>query len=663
MPEGQFTQDNRFLSLTTPLGKDVLLLSSFMVSERLSAPYTIELDVLYKGKVNPADLLGKPVSFSVAMHPLESDVRHFHGIVNEVNIGGETERFRNYRLVVVPKLWLLTLNRNFRVFEQKSVPDILQEVLNSYGIKTRFSLGGYTKWDFCFQYRESDFNFISRLMEEEGMFYFFEHTADSHTMVIADAPSAFKPSPLQTVVRYAPEFGAGDEDFLMTWEQESALKTGAHAGWDWHFENAPNPTPATVNTAEAVAGNTAYKISDFPGRFAAKFNKIASNSGVAGEAATLNKKRMEEIETENPLFHGTSNCKAFNSGTRFTVEGSEIASGDYVITSIEHSGTQAPPYLSGMEAAALYANSMNCITYGSVYRPPRTARRSLVHGPQTAIVTEGPDKYGRMRVKFHWGDRTTSGWLRVAQRWAGPQWGTIFLPRVGHEVIIDFIDGDPDQPLIVGSLYNKQNMPPYTLPDNYTQCGIKTRSMTSDGGTQGGADEFNELRFEDKQGSEDIYFHAQKDFHRVVENDDDLKVGHDQTIEIKNHRTETVKDGDEKVTIEKGKRSVFVNTGDDLHQVKMGNREKIVDMGNDTLTVKMGNHIRKISLGKSETEAMQSIELKVGANSIKIDQTGITLKGIMIKFEGTAMIQSKAPMQQMNGDAMVIIKGGLTMIN
>ena len=242
-----------------------------------------------------------------------------------------------------------------------------------------------------------------------------------------------------------------------------------------------------------------------------------------------------------------------------------------MITRIEHSGGQHPPYLSGLESPVIYTNSMECIKHGTPYRPQETGERSLVQGPQTAIVTEGPDKYGRVRVKFHWGGTSPPAWVRVVQKWAGPQWGTIFIPRPGHEVIVEFVDGDPDQPLITGCVYNAQNMPPYTLPDNYTQSGIKTRSMSPDGG-EGGADEFNELRFEDKQGSEDIYFHAQKDFHRVVENDDDLKVGHDQTIEIKNHRTEVVKDGNEKVTIEKGNREIFVDKGNDMHQVKMGNR-------------------------------------------------------------------------------------------
>jgi type VI secretion system secreted protein VgrG len=400
---------------------------------------------------------------------------------------------------------------------------------------------------------------------------------------------------------------------------------------------------------------------EFPARASQQFNAVDSGSKMAPELEKLAKLRMGAIESQNPLYRIASTCRAYNAGERFKLNGGKRP-GDYVITDIEHMGNQYPPYITEMESPLLYANRMECFEHGREFRPPRTARRSLVHGPQTALVTEGPDEYGRMRVKFHWGSQATSCWVRVAQRWAGPQWGTIFLPRADHEVIVDFIDGDPDQPLIVGSVYNKQNMPPYTLPDNYTQSGIKTRSMSTSG-SQGGADEFNELRFEDKQGSEDIYFHAQKDFHRVVENDDDLKVGHDQTIEIKNHRTETVKEGNEKITIEQGTRSVFVNTGKDLHQVKQADREAIIDMGNDTITVKMGNHIRKINLGKSETEAMQSITLKVGANKIVVDQSGITLDGIMIKLKGQAMIDSQAPMQKMNGDAMIMIKGGITMIN
>ncbi|MBC8164294.1 MAG: type VI secretion system tip protein VgrG [Bryobacteraceae bacterium] len=666
MAGGQFTQDNRFLSLTTPLGKDVLLLNSFMVSERVSAPYRIELDVLYKGTVDPNKLLGQPVNVTARYGDagaLESKGRNFDGIVSEIGIGGETERFRRFRLVVVPRLWLTTLSQNFRSFESETTPDIIKKVLAPYAMQTRFELtGDYAKWDFCFQYRESDFNFISRMMEAEGIFYFFEHSANNHTMVFGDTPSSFKVCPGQSSVNFGPDIGAGGEDFVTDWELSAGLRSGSYRLWDWHFERPSGPYGPATNTVEPVAGNAAYKVSDYPGRFTQQFNKIDAYSDASSEGTKLTKIRMEEIETLNPFYRGSSFVRAFSSGQRFSLVGGDRP-GEYALTHIEHMGAQYPPYLSGMEQSVLYTNHFDCIPFGEVFRPARQAERAVVYGPQTALVIEGPDKYARMRVKFHWGEQTASGWLRVAQRWAGPQWGTIHLPRVNHEVIVDFIDGDPDQPIIVGSVYNKQNMPPYPLPDKYTQSGIKTRSMSPDGSTQGGSDEFNELRFDDKQGEEEIYFHAQKDFNRVVENDDDLKVGNDQTIEIKNNRTETVKDGNEKVTIVLGNREVFVDNGNDKHQVKMGNREAIIDMGNESLTVKMGNHTQKIDLGKSETEAMQSITLKVGQNSIKVDQMGITLDGLMIDIKGQIMIKSKAPIQQMNGDAMIMIKGGITMIN
>lgn len=662
---GPFTQDKRFLSLTTPAGKDVLLLNSFTIFDRISAPFRMELDVLLDASrsIDPKSLLGKPISFSAAYGDLEGKQRYFNGICSRVVMGGETERFQQFHLVVVPRLWLSGLSTHFRSFENKTVVDIVKEVLSEYGIETSWKTEGtYPSRDFCFQYNETDLNFISRLMEEEGIFYFFEHSSGSHTMVVADSRGAHPTCPDQSSVRYEPEIGAGGQDFVIDFEASTEVRTGAYESWDWHFEKAPSVFSSNSNTPDAIAGSDKFASREYLGGIAQQFNKIGNSGQVSSNHQRMAKLRMQEIESLNPVFNATSTARAFSAGQKFTLEGGERP-GTYVITSIQHSGAQYPPYISGMESPVLYTNSLECIDVAQTYRPSRSASRAMVPGPQTALVTEGPDKFARMRVKFHWGGQVASGWVRVAQRWAGPQWGTIFLPRVGHEVLIDFINGDPDHPLIMGSLYNAQNMPPYTLPDNYTQSGIKTRSMTSDGGTQGGSDEFNELRFEDKQGKEDIYFHAQKDFHRVVENDDDLKVGHDQTIEIKNHRTEVVKDGNEKVTIETGNREIYVDKGNDKHQVKMGNREAIIDMGNDTLTVKMGNHIRKINLGKSETEAMQSITLKVGANKIVVDQTGITLDGIMINLKGQAMIKSQAPMQQMNGDAMVMIKGGITMIN
>jgi type VI secretion system secreted protein VgrG len=296
------------------------------------------------------------------------------------------------------------------------------------------------------------------------------------------------------------------------------------------------------------------------------------------------------------------------------------------------------------------------------------------------------DKYGRVKVQFPWDregkkDANSSCWVRVGSVWAGKQWGGIHIPRVGQEVLVAFQEGDPDQPIIMGGVYNAEQMPPYALPDNKTQSGIKTRSTL-----KGGTDNFNELRFEDKKDSEEIYFHAEKDFNRVVENNDTLKVGSDkakdgsQTIEVWKDRTETVKTGNELVTISKGNRTVNVDKGNDEHHVKTGNRTVDVDqgndshnikqgnravvisMGNDSLAIKMGNQTTKLDMGASNTEAMQSITLKVGQNSITIDQMGVTIKGMMVTVEGQVQTQVKGLMTQVQGSAMTQISGGITMI-
>jgi len=323
--------------------------------------------------------------------------------------------------------------------------------------------------------------------------------------------------------------------------------------------------------------------------------------------------------------------------------------------------------------------------------------KARVDGTQTAVVV-GPageeiftDKYGRVKVQFYWDrqgkkDANSSCWVRVGTSWGGKQWGATHIPRIGQEVVIAFEEGDPDQPVIVGSVYNANLMPPYTLPDNRTQSGIKSRSSL-----KGDAETFNELRFEDKKDSEEIYFHAQKDFNRVVENNDTLKVGFlkkdkgdhtieifnnhslkvgcpeadegSQTVEVYKDRTETLKTGNEKLTVEQGNRDVNVKMGNDTHKIDQGNRDVKIDMGNDSLKISMGNQTTKLDLGKSETEAMQSIELKVGQSSIKIDQTGVTIKGMMISIEGQVKTDVKGVMTTVNGDGMLTLKGGLTMIN
>ncbi|MGH6990555.1 MAG: type VI secretion system tip protein TssI/VgrG, partial [Stellaceae bacterium] len=343
-----------------------------------------------------------------------------------------------------------------------------------------------------------------------------------------------------------------------------------------------------------------------------------------------------------------------------------------------------------------YSARVVCLPGSTPFRPPRLTPKPMIHGLQTAVVT-GPsgeeiytDQYGRIKVLFFW-DRgqQASCWIRVAQSIAGKQWGDFYLPRIGQEVVVSFLEGDPDRPLVTGSVYNAANMPPFPLPDNKTQTGYKTHSSVG-----GGSDQYNELRFEDKIGQEEVYFQAQKDYNRLVKHDDSLKVLHDQTIEITRNRTETVKEGDEKVTIEKGNRTHEITQGDDKlkvghdrtveikndneitvdgerkvtihkddslkvegkHDVKVTKDASLdVEQGNRDVTVTMGDHSITVAMGKSDIKALQSIELTVGSNSIKIDQSGIKIEGLQISIEGSAQTEIKG--------ALIDIKGGLVQIN
>jgi len=373
--------------------------------------------------------------------------------------------------------------------------------------------------------------------------------------------------------------------------------------------------------------------------------------------------RAEEGASGYLQISGTSTCRAFTTGHYFSLVGNQDkeikvpeTSGKYALESVKHSIQQSPEYISGAEVRNAYQNTFSCISQDAPFRPARTTPRPSVQGMQTAVVVglKGEeidcDKYGRVKVQFHWDregkkDEKSSCWVRVASMWAGKQWGMIHIPRIGQEVVVAFLEGDPDQPIIVGSVYNYDNMPPYKLPDNKTKSGIVTRSSKD-----GDSDTYNGIVFEDKKDQEQVYIQAQYNMDTVVKNNETVKIGFDkqdpgdQTIDIYNNRTTTLDQGNDKLT------------------VKKGDREAIVEMGSDALTIKMGNQTTKLDLGKSATEAMQSIEFKVGQSSIKIDQMGVTIKGMMINVEGQMQTQVKGLMTQLNGSAMLTVGGGLMMI-
>jgi type VI secretion system secreted protein VgrG len=645
-----FTQQNRLLSLTTPLGTDVLLLQGFAGEEALSRPFVYHLDLAsHQDAIAAKDLVGQAVTWTV--EHFDKEPRHFNGYVSRFMAAGPgREGMRLYRAEVVPWLWFLSHTADCRIFQNKSVPDIVKAVFDGLAFKDyQFSLqGSYAPREYCVQYRETAFNFVSRLLEHEGIFYYFKHADGKHTLVLADAAGAYFDCP-ENQVAFSEDALAANHAYR--WEHRYEFRPGKWAETDYNFETPSTSLLADTNTVLDLPGADKYELFDYPGDY---LKSADGNRQV--------KLRMQEEEAPYHVVSGASTCCTFTPAGKFTLASHEIASEagqPYVVTSVQHAATDTS---YGSEARGSgYQNSFTCIPAAVTFRPPRLAPRPVVQGPQTAVVT-GPkgeeiyvDKYGRVKVQFFWDrqgkkDENTTCWIRVSQGLAGKGWGMVSHPRIGQEVVVDFLEGDPDRPLVTGRVYNAEQMPPYELPDNMTQTVLKTRSSK-----QGTTENFNELRFEDKKGSEEVYFHAEKDFNRVVENNDTLKVGFDkkdkgdQTVEVFNNQTIKVgtpqsSDGSQTVTVHK-------------------DRTVTLEMGNDALTIKMGNQTTKLDLGKSETEAMQSIELKVGQSSVKLDQTGVTIKGMMITVEGQIQTQVKGLMTQVNGSAMLQVQGGITMIN
>ncbi|MBJ7264506.1 MAG: type VI secretion system tip protein VgrG, partial [Burkholderiaceae bacterium] len=479
-------------------------------------------------------------------------------------------------------------------------------------------------------------------------------------MILADASSAIPACAGKSSVPYRPSAGSNDGDDIASWQQSMTVTPVKVSLDNFDFEQPTSRLIASSPTVATAGRQSALDLYDYPGGH--------SNVSVGSNYAKL---RMQEWEARQVRIVGDGTCRTLAAGRSFTLTQHfrNDFNAEYLLLSVRHEAVNNLPWSGG---DGHYENHFTCQPKATTYRPPRETPRPIMYGTQTAIVV-GPvgeevytDKYGRVKVQFHW-DRAgqsndqSSCWIRVSQSWAGVNWGTLHIPRVGQEVIVDFMEGDPDRPIVTGQIYNAHKMPPFALPANKTQTGIKSHS------TPGGTGEnFNELRFEDKKDAEDIYFQAEKDFHRLVKNDDDLKVGHDQTVEIKNDHTETVTEGNSQYTITKGtytlavegdtttevktgKHALLVNTGDVEQTVKQGHRKVDIAVGNDTLVIQNGNQITAIEAGKSATQAKQSIELKVGGSSILLDSSGVTIKGATVVVEGTNSAEVKAATVKVDG--------------
>jgi type VI secretion system secreted protein VgrG len=536
-----FTQDNRLIAIDTPLGKDVLLLSAIQGNEGISTPFSFELDLLsVDNNIKFKDIIGSNVTVSIVLAD-GTTKRYFNGLISRFaqvsNEAGGDLRLALYSATMVPGLWLLTKTADSKIFQGKTVPDILKEVLGQYDfLDFKLELDGeYEERDYCVQYRETDFNFVSRLMEEEGIFYFFEHGKKKHTPVIADKPDKNKPYPKHEKAWYELTSGGEKEkkDMIEYIEVAQEITAGKYTLNDFNFET-PRADLKMDAPSQMSLGPGDREVYDYPGGF--------GNKDGGKRLANI---RMQEEEAEITTISGSGRCKTFTSGYIFTLIDyyrDDMNEKKYVLTSVSHSASQEYSQDSG--GYMDYSNSFTCIPYDVIYRPQRVTPLPVVEGPQTAIVV-GPsgeeihtDKHGRVRVQFHWDregteDENSSCWIRVSQLWAGAGWGAMYIPRIGQEVIVDFIEGNPDRPIITGRVYHGTNKPPYGLPGAKTQSTIMSNSTKGGGGS-------NELRFEDKKGGEEVYIHAQKDTTITTENDKNQNTGHDETLSIGNNRTKTV---------------------------------------------------------------------------------------------------------------------------
>jgi type VI secretion system secreted protein VgrG len=562
-----YVQADRPLSVSTPLGADKLIAVGFSGREGLSQLFHFRIDAKaeLKTAIDFDKLLGQPVSVKLLLP--QAKERFFHGICSRVSQGESDNVFTDYRLEVVPQFWLLTKRAGSRIFQQKSVPDILKEVLA--GLNVIFQIQGtFAPRDFCVQYRETDFNFACRLMEEEGIFYFFKHTAGGHQMVVANTPGSHPDLPTASTITYKnlTQAPAQDEEVIYDLGKTQEVTSGKFTLWDHSFElphkhlEAEKPITDTVQAGQVthklkVGDNGKLEVYDWPGEYAQRFDGVAPGGGDrAGDLQKIftdNKRtveiRMQEEATGAVVLQGSSNCRQMVSGHKFTLkaidEGSKSlkADGSYVLTAVSHTARLDADYRTGDGTGFNYSNSFTCIPAAVTFRPPRVTPKPIVPGTQTAVVV-GPkgeeiftDKYGRVKVQFHWdrqgkNDADSSCWVRVTQPWAGKRWGGFFIPRIGQEVIVDFQEGDPDQPIIVGAVYNADQMHPYLGqgPDaKHKQdpklSGFKTNT------TPGGVG-FNELRFDDTKGQEQVFVHAERNMDERVKNDRMERVIHDRHL-------------------------------------------------------------------------------------------------------------------------------------
>ncbi|QEF98452.1 Phage-related baseplate assembly protein [Stieleria maiorica] len=656
-------QQNRLLNLNTVLGDDVLLLTSMTGNEEMGRLFHYQLELISDDPgIKPQDIVGTPIGWSIEL--ADNSRRHWHGHVKSLARGDvDREGRRNYRVEVVPWLWFLTQTSDCKIFQDTKVPDIIDEVLGDYGFadyKSDFLLE-HKEWEYCVQYRETDFNFLSRLMEQEGIFYYFQHSEGAHQMVITDHKDGYYTLP-ESNVDFPDDIGSrAIDDHLTSWERKFEFVPGKWAQRDYNFKTPSDDLGTDTGTVVDLPEISNYEMYDYPGEYGDKT--------VGGDETRL---RIEAEETRHDIVAATSLCKTFQAGGRFTVDqhrDSDEEGAEVVITAIQHSASEPMGYETGEDAGLAYRNSITCLPSSRVFRTRRSTAKPIISGVQTAIVTGPPgeeiypDEFGRVKCQFHWDrygekDDKSSCWIRVSQVHAGSGFGGISIPRIDEEVVVSFLEGDPDRPLVTGRVYHAQNMPPYGLPDSKNISGIKSNSTKGGGG-------YNEYVMDDTKGNELIREHGQFDKDSTIEND--------LREHVLNNRTRDVS-VDEAVSIGSNQE---INVGAD-RTVNVGANQDVSIGANSTLSVSSNRDVtvggnRTLNVTGSQEDNTGSSRSTTVASSDTLD-VGTTLEinaGTMIKLSvggsvveiSNSGIKISGPMVDIAGAGTVNIVGGVVKVN
>jgi type VI secretion system secreted protein VgrG len=652
-------QSARQIGITTALGPNQLGLRSFSVQEQVSRLFQIEAELCSEdGAIDFDQVVGR--NATIRLDVAQQGERYWNGFVSRLAQLGNQGGYARYQATIMPWLWFLTRTADCRIFQNKTVPDIIEEVFKGHGFNDyKLKLNTtYPKWEYCVQYRETDFNFVSRLMEQEGIYYFFEHANGSHNMVLADSISAHTPFPNYAEITFheVEAVGTPGREVITDWTMQKEAQPIAYMLNDFDFKK-PKASLRAPSNVTREHGKAEYEIYDYPGEYLEQ-----------GEGQRLADVRLHELQTQYEVLHGQGTARGVAAGCTFKLKSypRQDQNREYLVIGISLQADAGPFEAAAAEGGQFFSCNFTAIAKAQQFRPSRLTPRPIVQGLQTAIVV-GPkgeeihtENHARVKVQFHWDrygkfDENSSCWIRVSQPWAGKGWGSMATPRIGQEVVVEFLEGDPDRPLITGRVYNADQPPPYAGGKGVIS-GLKSKTHKGQG--------YNEMSMDDTAGKEKINIHAQYDMNTKVEHDRTDNIVHDEQIAIGNNRTESVSI-DESISIGNNRTETVakqesVTIGED-RTVTVGKSDSLV-VGTK-LSIDAGDEI-VINTGSANITMKKDGTIKITGTNIAINGTEqVYTKGGQVVSEADTSHETKGALVKSEGTATNTVKGGVVMLN